>query len=222
MHKISRLIWLLVLLAGGLVIVFIVWPERTKQFLPDPDLFKLTYQFLLITVIGGGVALLFKQLDRLRTMRESLREMHAELLQAFNQAKTVRRHLRAQLGTVDTVDPDAHVSAELYDNEIQSLSDAQLTFETHAKRAKHTSLWFSRDPGLAEPLGKVEQYLNDIVKEHQKERSHFSGTPPQRRIADLPKLLEFIGPYGQAKAFKTEFQEPIRDALDSLGKAVLR
>jgi hypothetical protein len=223
MSKISALIWLLILLASSLVIVFITKPEATKQFLGNEgDLFKLTYQFLLITVIGGGVALVFKQLDRWREMRQSLREMHVELLQAFNQAKTVRRQLRAQLGTVAAVNPDTEISAELYDDQMDSLSDAQLIFEIHAKRAKDNSLWFWGNPKLSAPLHKVEAYLNDIIKEYQKERTKFSGSSPRRRIGDLPKLVEFIGPYSQAAAFKDNFKYPMRDALEALGKAVLR
>jgi len=160
MYKISVMIWLLVLLAVGLVILFIKWPGATKQFLgDDPELFKLTYQFLLLTVIGGGVALFFKHLDRLRAMRQSLREMHAELLEAFNQAKSVRRHLRAQLGTVVAVHPDTKITVELYDDQMESLSDAQLIFEVHAKRAKDSSLWFWGKPGLSQPLGKVPSHI---------------------------------------------------------------
>jgi hypothetical protein len=223
MYKISIMIWLLILLAVGLVIIFIKWPEATKQFLGnDPELFKLTYQFLLITVIGGGVALLFKQLDRLRAMRQSLREMHAELLEAFNQAKSVRRHLRAQLGTVLAVQPDTKIAVELYDDQMESLSDAQLTFEVHAKRASDSSLWFWGKPELSQPLGKVESYLNDIVKEYQEKRAGFSGAPPKRRIGDLPNLVEFIGPYSETTEFKKKFKYPMRDALEALGKAVLR
>lgn len=125
----------------GLVIVliflFITEPETTKQVLGNNDeLFKQTYQFLLTSVIGGGVALVFKRLDRFREMRKSLREMLTEVLQAFNQAKTVRRHLRAQLGNVRSVDPEERLSAELYDNQMDLLSDAQLVFEIYAKRAK--------------------------------------------------------------------------------------
>jgi len=223
MHKISLGIWLILSVAVVLVIVFITYPGSTKRFLGnDPELFKLTYQFLLITVVGGGVALFFKQLDYLREMRHSLREMHAELLEAFNQAKSVRRHLRAQLGTAVAVDPDRTITAELYDDQIESLNDAQLVFEVHAKRARDRSLWFWGNPGLSQPLGKVESYLGGLVTEHEKKRAGFAGTPPQRRIGDLPALVEFVGPYQQAVGFKENFRYPMRDALQVLGRAVLR
>jgi hypothetical protein len=53
MHKISLGIWLILSVAVVLVIVFITYPGLTKRFLGnDSELFKLTYQFLLITVVA--------------------------------------------------------------------------------------------------------------------------------------------------------------------------
>jgi hypothetical protein len=219
MYRVSVLIWLLVALASSLVVVFIARPNATKQFLGhDADLFRLTYQFLLITVIGGGVVHVFNQLDRLRAMRQSLREMHTDLLKAYNQAKTVRRKLRAQLGPIDR---NPRIWAKLYEDQMDSLSDAQLTFEIHAKRAKE-QLWYRRNSGLAGPLGKIEKYLNDIVKEYEGKHADFSGEPPQCPIGDLLKLKGFIGPYSEAKEFKEEFKCAMKDALAALDKAILR
>ncbi len=67
-----------------------------------------------------------------------------------------------------------------------------------------------------------ESYLNNIVKEYQEKRANFSGAPLECRIGDLPKLVEFVGPYSQATGFKEEFKYPMRDALEALGRAVLR
>jgi hypothetical protein len=206
-----------------LIVLFIAEPDVTKQFLGNNDeLFKQTYQFLLTSVIGGGVALVYKQLDHFREMRKSLREMHTEILQAFNQAKTVRRRLRTQLGTVRAVDPEERLSAELYDNQIDLLSDAQLVFEIYAKRAKSRTSWFGENNKLSVPLSKVEAYLNQIVKEYQEKRATSSGTPPTCRVGDLPRLMEFIGPYEKSCAFRESFKYPISDVLEELGNAVLR
>ena len=205
------------------IFLFIAEPDATKQFLGNNDeLFKQTYQFLLTSVIGGGVALVYKQLDHFREMRKSLREMHTEILQAFNQAKTVRRRLRAQLGTVRSVDPEERLSAKLYDNQIDLLSDAQLVFEIYAKRAKSRTSWFRENHTLSVPLCKVEAYLNKIVKEYQKKRATASGSPPACRVGDLPQLMEFIGPYEESSAFRESFKYPISDVLEELGNAVLR
>jgi len=223
MYKISVLIWLLVLLAVGFLAFFIKWPELARHFLrDDPDMFKTTYEFLLITVVGGGVTLLFQQLDRVREMRQSLRQMHGELLEAFNKAKSVRRLLRAQLGTAKAIDPNTKITAALYDDQMESLSDAQLTFEVHAKRAKDKSLWFWGKPRLSQPLDDIQSYLDQIVKEYEEKRASFSGEPLQCRLGDLPNLAEFVGPFKHTIGFKKKFKYPMRDALEALGKAVLR
>lgn len=222
MIKLSVTIWALILVALGLVFIFIKYPDETKLFLGDEEVFKLTFQFLLITAVGGGVALLYKQLEHIREIRKSLREMHAELLDAFNLAKKVRRELRAQLGTREKINPDEMITAEMYEKQMELISDAQMVFEVHAKRGEDSSLWFWGDPRLSEPLSKVESYLNDILKEYQDELSKFSGTPPARKLEDLKKLTEFIGPYTEESKFAEEFKYPIRVALQALGKAVLR
>src|SRR5260370_8841026 len=79
---------------------FMVNGEAIRHAIGNDKIFESTYQFLLVTVIGGSTAFLYKELDYRRAQRVVLREMHAELLNAFNHAKAVRRHLRAHLSTV--------------------------------------------------------------------------------------------------------------------------
>lgn len=223
MSKVSVAIWLIVLAAIAGVAAFIGRTEATRRFLgSDPDLFKLSYQFLLITVLGGAVAFLYKQLETRREMRRSLRQMYSELLSAYNKAKLVRRHLRAQLGTKGGVDPGAKISAQTYDDELEKLGDAQLTFEVYAKKAEDTSLWFAERAGISEPLRKIEGYLNDLLDEYEKKRKEFSKGTPERTIGDLDALTEFVGPYREATKFKEQFKYPMREALVALGGAVLR
>lgn len=226
MSWLSRLIVLLIVLvvAGALtgVYFFITRANAIRLFLGGDRIFEITYQFLLVTIIGGAVALLYKQVERRREERRVLREMHAELLSAFNKAKGVRRRLRAGLGTIDSIDPGMMIAAEDYKEQMELLSDAQLTFETYRKRAEGRSLWFWGGKRLAKPLGKVEEYLNSIVKEYERELSKFMGNPPAQRIANLTKLTEFIGPHKDAKAFRCCFQYPNREVLDELGNVVLR
>ena len=156
---------------------------------------------------------LVSKLDHAREMRKSLREIHAELLEAYNQAKTVRRHLRAQLGTVVAVAADAQISAESYDREMDLLSD-ELTFEIYKTRAEDTALFFRSPTSLSDSLDKVEQYLNNIIKEYRSTTS-FSGEQLRCEISKLPKLVEFIGPYKQAVEYKNDFKEPIQESHGS-------
>jgi hypothetical protein len=201
---------------------FIAYPNVAKAIFGEGRIYELTYQFLLISVIGGSIAWLFKEIDRLRGQRIVLRDMHAELLQAYNRAKVVRRALRAKLGTVITIDSDTKVAATDYEEQMEELSDSQLTFEVYAKRAKEPGLWFRDANALARSLDKIEKYLNEIVKEYQQEYAKFTGDPPARPLGNLPKLMEFIGPYKQAVEFQEKFKYPVREALQALGKVMLQ
>ena len=216
-------IWLIILTALAVIYQFIASPAAVQSFLGnDETIFKLTYQFFLITVVGAGVAHLYKQLERIREMRKSLRDMHTELLDAFNQAKTVRRKCRAKLGTRGQVDANQEIDAEFYEEQMELLSDAQLTFEVYAKRASDRWLWFWGNTKLGEALSQLEKYLNKIVKEYQDELSKFAGDPPVHRIGELKRFTEFIGPYDDASDFQTKFKHPIRDALQALSREILR
>jgi hypothetical protein len=148
--------------------------------------------------------------------------MHAELLSAYNRAKTVRRHLRARLGTKDTVNPTTKITERDYVEQMKVLSDVQLTFEVYAKRAKDRRLWFWGAKTLASSLKEIEGYLNDIVDEYEKNLTGFAGNPPAQELSHLKNLTEFIGPHDQATKFQKRFQGPIDDALKALGNAILR
>jgi hypothetical protein len=215
---------IIAVLAAALIGIygFIAYPNLAKAIFGEGKIYEQTYQFLLVTVIGGSIAWLFKEIDRLRGHRVILRDMHAELLQAYNRAKIVRRVLRAKLGSVITVDPDKKVAATDYEEQMEELSDSQLTFEVYAKRAKEPGLWFKDANALARSLEKIEKYLNEIVKEYEREYSKFIGDPPVRRLGELPMLMEFIGPYKQATEFQEKFKYPVREALHAIGKAMLR
>lgn len=218
------LLLIVAIVAGSLcgIYGFIAYPDATKAILGDEKIRELTYQFFLITVLGGLIAWLYKELDRLRGQRSVLREMHAELLQAYNRAKTVRRNLRAKVGTMTVANLNAEVTAKDYEEEMEELSDSQLAFEVYAKRANEPWLWFRGGRKLAGSLQKIEGYLNEIVKEYQREFAKFTGNPPTRKLCHLRKLAEFIGPYEQTKEFQECFKYPMRDALQALGKIRLK
>jgi hypothetical protein len=184
--------------------------------------YELTYQFLIITVLGSAVTWLYKELDRIRGQRIVLSEMHSELLQAYNRAKQIRRSMRAHLGTKKSVDLTTPVTAEMYKEKVENLSEVQLVFEVYAKRAEDDYLFFWRGAELARALRKIEAYLNRIVGEYERELKKFEGEPPVRTLANLQSLAEFVGPHEAGEEFQKCFQKPMRVALKTLGRSILR
>jgi len=168
----SVLILSTVTLASIGVLAFLLCGATIKQKL-DEEVFKLSYQFLLIVVGGGAVSLLYKQFsterDEAQERRVLLRQMHSELLNAFNTAKRVRRTLRARARYFRESDVTSPliVNAKDYKEQMNILMDAQLTFEVYAKRAKESQLFFARGEELQTACRKVEEYLNDIIKEYE-------------------------------------------------------
>jgi hypothetical protein len=230
MKQTRTLITIATILALIGVVAFICWPKPLKHFL-DYEIFKLTYQFLLIVVVGGAISLLYKQLETEREQAEKQkeqqtaqregdrnlqRELRTELVRAYHGAKKIRRLLRAKAaeyipGTVSTV-----IHAEPYNEQMELLVDTQLDFEFFVDRIQNNPKLFSGAPTLATDIKTVESYLNQIIGEYEGSRGLFAqhkGTPP---LSSLKFLQGFIGPYKLAASFKSEFKAPFQNAVAQL------
>src|SRR6266404_736641 len=211
---------LVVTLAMLSAAAFVVFGKSIRRLLED-DVFKLTYQFILMAVIGGALSLFYQRVTFDRDLAQKsdarLREMHKELLDAFNLAKRVRRVLRASLEIRPMQTPPSEVlTAAKYETEIIALMDAQFTFETFAKRSEDNELWFTNGEVLAKPLRLIEKYLNRIIQEYEGSLRTFSGTPSSKALVDLSDLAEFLEPLRAGGRFELQFKVPFRDALNSL------
>ncbi len=222
----SVLILTTLILAMAGVISFLIFGSHIKAAL-EPELFSVSYQFLLIVVLGGAVSLLYKQFsteqDRDRERRLILRQMHSELLDAFNVAKRVRRTVRARVGY--TSDRQAlglrYIIGADYREQMDALMEAQLKFEVYAKRAVERELYFAQGEELNAQCGKIEDYLRQIIKEYEINLTNFDETFPGKQLADLPKLAEFIGPLEEGGKFDINFKCVSSAMLSGLSKASL-
>jgi len=226
MFKTTALILTMLSIATGGVVVFLIWGKQIEEHL-QPEVFKLSFEFLLVVVVGGAVSLLYEQFSAERELRQKrrdlLRQMHAELLKAFNDAKRIRRKLRAHVGYKSgrAFSPESKVRSAEYKEAMEAIIDAQLTFEVYAKRAEDTQLWFASGEGLAVELRKIEVYLNEIIDEYQEKANSFVEIPSGKALAELPVLAEFIGPVIKDQKFDAEFKNAFRNALEKLDKAEL-
>jgi hypothetical protein len=192
---------------------FIIWRSSVEGFLGS-EVFKLTYQFLLITVVGGAVSVIYKEFQRDRDERAAERTLQRGLLtesiETYNAAKKARRLLRAKAIKSGQVYRDA------YDEQMQALMDGQLGFESFVERVRASPALF---PGLETDFAAIEMYLNKILDEYSDRLSQFAGSPPPLPLTSTPKLEEFVASYNRGSAFDTEFKRPfdrITEALQSL------
>ncbi|MAX36762.1 MAG: hypothetical protein CME33_09385 [Gimesia sp.] len=236
---------LLAIIVGiGIVgaLLFLLAGKTIAQFL-HPEVFKLTYQFFLLGVVGGTVAWLFKRFDaervererkmdreraerrqdmeqdrdRQRERRTELRTMHTEILAAYTTGKSARSLIRAKTGVKLAVKgPDEiSISKEIYETAMEIIGDAKTIFDVYQRRASDL-LFFPNPTSLKAHLETMTDYLGELIDEFEE---NFSADTNAKEIpfAKLPRLFEFSGPYKRATRFKTQFKYPIRDALVQLG-----
>ena len=204
------------------------------------EVFKLTYEFLLIIVVGGAISLLYSQFTKRQEKEDKTREQdrakRAEekalqgkfrvgFLQSYNAAKSVRRLLRATARTLTDVKgtPTEVIKLSPYDRQMQKLVKVQLQFETLKEEAESEKELFSgvlELQNLDETLGTIESYLRDIVTEYEESYKLFHEGDPQA-ISQFPKLAEFIGPYEHATDFKTNFRQPAKRIVAGILKLLM-
>jgi hypothetical protein len=212
--KISAIIAFTFLALAGAA-AFIIWRSSVEGYL-GPDVFKLSYEFLLITIVGGAVSAIYKQFQQDRDERAAERALQIDLLnesvRTYNAAKKARRLLRAK-----AIEPVVHlVHRDAYDNQMQDLMDAQLGFESFVERVKANPVLF---PGLEVDFVEIQSYLNKILDQYINCLFKFSGSPPTLPLTSLSELKDFVAPYKKGSAFDTNFKRPfdrITKALQSL------
>ena len=218
------------------VIAFIVGRSALEAWL-GVEVFKLSYQFLLIIVIGGAISLLYSQFAKrqaeankikeearaIKSERKALqRKFRTEFLQSYNAAKGIRRLLRAKARAITEVNGAKveMIVVSPYDKQAQQLVHVQLQFETLKEEVESRKDLFSGVPELQDlyaKLGTIESYLNEIVGEYEDKFNLFHKGDLQP-ISLFPKLAEFIGPFETANDFKTRFKQPAKEIVGGLLK----
>jgi hypothetical protein len=202
-----------VFLAMAGAAAFIIWRSSVEAYLGS-EIFKLSYQFLLITIVGGAVSALYKKFQADRDERAAGRSLQREFLsesvRTYNAAKKARRLLRAKAIESGAVHRDA------YDNQMQDLMDAQLGFESFVERVEASPALY---PGLKNDFKVMEEYLDEILDEYSKNLFKFSGSPPTLPLKSLSQLEKFVASYTTGSAFDTKFKRPfdrVTTALQNL------
>lgn len=224
-----RAIELVPLVVTGLgvaaVSVYIRSPEVLRAQL-EPEVFKLTYQFLLVVVLGSAVSLSFQAVAVGRDAREKRRtmqrEIHDALVQAYNDAKHARRLLRARARIGGNgPDPAAHprVVYDEYDKQLEAVSRAQLSIELVIRRISFNKRSFRRAGAIVDHLRTVEKYLNTVIDEWE-DVGRKSRRSPQLTIEKLPALDDFLRHYDDSAKFGQDFKNAFAAALQLLEQAL--
>lgn len=211
------------------VLLFLIFGIQIKKHVEE-KVFESTYQFFLITIVGGGVSLVYEAYRREHEARERQKEiqrnLRSNLISGFNSAKQIRRLLRARAVRIDLDTGKEIVLGEEYSRELDKLIDAQLSFElaVHVVRSEpglfEASSSSDTAPDLAAKLESVEDYLNEIITEYENYYKTFTGKPAVKDFSELPKLREFIGSSSEAKELKERVITPFYQALEMISKVI--
>lgn len=218
-------------LAIILIGLFLIFSRLLSDFM-GMEVFKISYEFLLIIVIGGAVSWLFSQYTFEKEAREQKktlqREFQEELIKAYNSSKCIRRMLRAEARSSIPDTGGMAIKAEPYSKQMQKLNDVQLKFEFLKKESINTDL-FRDAPNLSDLnslLASIEGYLHDIISEYEQSYDKFSDDN-LCPVEKLPLLSEFI--YSPAEHeqksisdnFKNKFKKPADKAMEDMLKILI-
>jgi hypothetical protein len=173
------------------------------------DLASKLLELAIISVGGVVLTLLTFEYQQRRQKSDAtgelLRDAFGRLLSAYNRTKGIRRMLRARFNKSQTI---GRADYDLY---LERLSDAQLEFE-RVKRDTEPMVDLAAWATIHSVAETIEQYLNEIVSEYEKNR-HLIGTEGYQ-LPLLPKLHGFI--HEDKSAFRKEFADQVRQARKNL------
>ncbi len=184
-------------------------------------IFKLTYQFALLVVMGGAVGWVFRSYTKIREGLESDRQellgATRDLVSSYNDIKAIRRILRAQAQKCGEIgEPETYIQIDVYERQVLKLSRVQLTLEAYKRRVNADKQLFKEAAGLHRRLSEMEVYLHCVIEEYELAFREFSEKPTSLLAIELPKLSEFIAPRMESNAIKENILFAFHGALDTL------
>ena len=188
------------------------------------DVLRITYQFALIVVAGGGISWLYQQLalvkDKDQARREEFIKMRGDLVSAYNSYKEIKRLLRAKALRQGPAEQEALVKVDVYDDLLERLNRVQLEFETYKRFVKGRSDLFGviddlykseekaapiegrpakgssakQQGSLYNDLETIEKYLNVVVDEYENALRSYDEKVGHIPLRQLTGLGDFIAP----------------------------
>lgn len=174
-------------LIGILVILFLVTLGIlnyfvTKSLLPNDsdgkirvEIIKSLLEILVVIIIGGTVAALFKAYERnieqTKIHTQTKLDFIKRIGELYRLAKKTRRKLKEEGITISSKDAKLELSEKqykFYANQMDVLNDVQLEIEGF-KIAAENSFLFPNSKPIIEHLERMEGYLNKIHGEFEKQ-----------------------------------------------------
>lgn len=208
----------------------------------DVEVFKISFQFLLIIVLGGAVTLFYNHYNKQKELtikKDEARDLkvseckklqhqfHNEFIKSYNSIKFFRRIIRARARILKTDLQGAttiSLDTKTYDLQLQELTKLQLQFEFYVDEAISNPNLFTDKTSTIKLKGHLvvmADYLNELVTEYE---DCYKTFPDKYYLTDalsiplteLPVMRGFIVKYENANEFKKRFKEPAHKAQEIL------
>jgi predicted nucleic acid-binding protein len=177
---------------------------------------KAMLQVIAAVLVGNIVLVIVRDFEERRkawiTKRDLLRADLTDGLQAlYSRAKGARRLLRANVGLENTI-----IATKKYDELLQEVSDVQLGLERYKRQAESGVKTLLLPASLFRELESMEKYLGRLVKEYESVLRSSDDSIP---LANLPRLRDFIGRYGESE-FRSAFAQPYDTAARTVAEQI--
>jgi len=238
MERIKKLIAILTLvsLLGVVLFLFFLfggsWLDELKL---HQQVIRVTYQFFLVVVFGGGVSWLYQELTRKREQNKQDRteflSLFSDLVKVHNESKAIKRLLRAKAWRkkeeVDVLLVEPYI--ELMDR----LNKVQLDSEAIKRHVKSKNKFFAKVNELYQKekaqdkeatdtihgdLSRIEKYLNKIVQEYETALREYSEPPRYLRLDQLESVEAFIAAGDDASEFRIDAKARFKSAIKKLSQ----
>jgi hypothetical protein len=210
------------LLAATLVAtaILMLWGQRIASCL-HPEVFKLLAGLIITAGIGGVASLTINEINAARERREASRALIrgtlADIVEAYNEVKGIRRKLRAEAVRPNYSDQNAYVLRAPYADLMRRLNTAQLKLESHVRLIEGNKNQYPESQRLKLRLGEAESYLSNAISEWEERLGCFADDPKNNALADFSVLRCFVAEAKQS--FKPGFSSPIDEVFSILGRA---
>jgi hypothetical protein len=179
---------------------------------------KAGIQLLAVAILGGAVAWAFRWLDDRREQRRRLDDYRvkaiADLQDAYHQAKTVRRALRA--AGFDKAGAGMRLTADqasTFHTRMEQLDDARTALEKLVDIPHGWEWIYGPDhAAITGAIDRAEKYLGKITKVWEKEAVKIREDADLASIAKDSALQGFLDDADAHGGIKESLSEPIRDA----------
>ncbi|MCI5222363.1 MAG: hypothetical protein D3924_06755 [Candidatus Electrothrix sp. AR4] len=232
-NKLEKSVIFVSLLCLAGVLLFIVKGNEVAKAL-HPDVFKITYQFMIIVVTGGGMSWLFKELSirRERKLDNKVEyiELYKEIVTTYNQYKSIKRLLRARAVREITLDNELQeiILVEPYSELMSELNKIQLKFEFYKRHVSGNNSFFTvanmqykkeEKKTLYSELKNIEMYLNKVVQEYESSLREDIETPKYLPLNNLDYVREFISKGKYASSERKDALKSFESIIEKLAKA---